>query len=501
MKLLALGCVAHDTNMSYFDGEKVHYYKYERKHQKKRMMASQVRMLADVPKVFGVSLDEIDAVGYISDWRVTAKKEMESIDFDIPIQKMSTTSIEHPNTYLVSHHLSHAKSAWMMIEEEDVSVVIDGVGDGKTCSIWKDMEYVAEVDPDNGSLGWGFIDVSKQLGIESDSVLDYAGKLMGLQSYGTPIPEYLEHLQQYNLNNFYHRIFMWEEFDEFYNKSILNKHRMLDWAATVHERAGELVMELFDEHCKPTDKIVYSGGVALNVLYNTKLFEKYPNIVIPPHCGDEGLSLGVIEIMRKHFGLPKMKIDNFPYSQMDEAPEEVSDNTINQVAKLLAEGNIIAWYQGNGEIGPRALGNRSILMDPRIVDGKHKVNTIKNREDYRPFGASVLQSHAEEAFDDIIEDKYMLFTAKPKHNYPAITHVDGTCRVQTVGDENIHFKKLLESFYKLTGCPVLLNTSLNLAGMPMASETTVCKELLESRPLDYVVYGNTIKKGYKWENE
>jgi carbamoyltransferase len=498
MKLLGLGSPAHDANMSYFDGEKVHYYKYERIHNSKHMPTTHLKMIADLPKVFGVTLDEIDAVGYVSDWRLDELQQLQqktdSHNFDIAIQHKPTSSIEHPNTYLVSHHLSHAKSAWMMEEDEDISVVIDGIGDGKTCSIWRDMELVAEINPANGSFGWGFIEVSEIMGIKAKFPLDYAGKLMGLQSYGKPIPEYLEHLQQYNLLNEYHNIFKWEEFDIFYNYSALNRHRMLDWAATVHKRAGELIFDIFNLYCKPTDKIIYSGGVALNVLYNTELIKQYPNIVIPPHCSDEGLSLGVLEVMRKHFDLPKMKIDNFPYCQMDEAPEEVNDDTINQVAKLLAEGNVVAWYQGNGEMGPRALGNRSILMDPRIVDGKQKVNRIKNREDYRPFGASVLQSHSEEAFDDIIEDKYMLFTAKPKCNYPAITHVDGTCRVQTVGDENINFKKLLESFYNLTGCPVLLNTSLNMAGTPIASEIVLCKMLLQASPLDYIVYGNTVKK-------
>ena len=124
---------------------------------------------------------------------------------------------------------------------------------------------------------------------------------------------------------------------------------------------------------------------------------------------------------------------------------------------------------------------------------------FKRREDYRPFGASVLQNRAEEAFDEVIEDKYMLFTAKPKHNYPAITHVDGTCRVQTVGDENKTFKNLLQEFYNLTGCPVLLNTSLNLAGDPIASETVTSIELIESTPLDYVVCGDTVLKGYDWK--
>jgi carbamoyltransferase len=184
----------------------------------------------------------------------------------------------------------------------------------------------------------------------------------------------------------------------------------------------------------------------------------------------------------------------FPYIQNDVAPSvEPSDETIRTVAKYLSEGKTVAWYQGHGEVGPRALGNRSILMDSRISDGKEIINRIKNRESYRPFGASVLAELANEYFDMLCEDEYMLYTCQVKTDtLPAITHIDGSCRIQTVGDKNPVFKKLLEEFYSLTKCPLLLNTSLNLAGKPIAGYPETAIELLKNTSLDCAVVGNTI---------
>ena len=154
---------------------------------------------------------------------------------------------------------------------------------------------------------------------------------------------------------------------------------------------------------------------------------------------------------------------------------------------------MIGWYQGHGEIGPRALGNRSILMNPLIPDGKEKINKIKNRENYRPFGASVLAEFKDEYFDLEYENPYMLFVGNSKNDSNCITHVDGTCRVQTVKDENSSFRLLLEEFYKLTECPILLNTSLNLAGKPIAGYIENAIELFETSEIDILFVGNKIR--------
>ena len=173
--------------------------------------------------------------------------------------------------------------------------------------------------------------------------------------------------------------------------------------------------------------------------------------------------------------------------------QSFAQETIKTAAKLLSEGKIIGWYQGNGEVGPRALGNRSILMDPRIRNGKEIINGVKNRENYRPFGASILAEHIKDYFDLNIKDDFMLFTNNfITKEFPAITHVDGTCRVQAVEKNNKIFRKLLDEFYNITGCPIILNTSLNINGKPIAGYPENAINLFETTSIDYMFIGNKI---------
>jgi carbamoyltransferase len=255
----------------------------------------------------------------------------------------------------------------------------------------------------------------------------------------------------------------------------------------------QVMINFFSKYANEDESIFYSGGVAQNVIWNTVLKNKFKKLTIAPHSADDGLSLGALEFLRRKNKLQKFKLKNFPYIQSDEAPKvSPASDMIQYAARLLSEGKVIAWYQGNGEVGPRALGNRSILMDPRIHNGKEKINAIKRRENYRPFGASVLKKHANDYFEMNYNDDYMLHVSKVKVNtLNAITHVDGTCRVQTV-DENSNyiFNSLLEEFYKITGCPVLLNTSLNLAGKPIAGYPDAAKQLFVETNIDSAFIGN-----------
>lgn len=186
--------------------------------------------------------------------------------------------------------------------------------------------------------------------------------------------------------------------------------------------------------------------------------------------------------------------DNFPFIVEDESPKETPNQyTIDKVASLLYEGKTVGWYQGHGEVGPRALGNRSILFNPLIPNGKEIVNKIKKREEYRPFGAVVLKDYASMYFDIDAEDPYMLFTGIVlDKNLTSITHIDNTCRIQTVNNENKILKNLLEYFFKLSNYPILLNTSLNLAGFPIVGTIKQAIQIYETTDLDVLVYGNTI---------
>ena len=156
------------------------------------------------------------------------------------------------------------------------------------------------------------------------------------------------------------------------------------------------------------------------------------------------------------------------------------------VAKLISEGNIVAIAQGRGEVGPRALGNRSILFDPRVKDGKDIVNGVKNREWFRPFAGTVLKEYARDWFDmdRLDESPFMMYAvdvlSEKKDQIPSIIHIDGTCRIQTVtSEQNKNYYDLISEFYKLTGVPILFNTSFNIAG-----DTMVCLLYTSPSPRD-----------------
>ena len=354
----------------------------------------------------------------------------------------------------IDHHTTHLYSTQSDAEQH---AVFDGRGSGGRKGRWTGLTKTSEGQKRYRNLSIGkflsYVGYAMEFkGIE----VDFAGKVMGLQAYGTPD---LELARQINENN------ILDLCGEWMIKGVDSKDpEFQDFVATVHKACEFIQLDYFEQF-DPSKKIACSGGVMLNTVINTELRKKY-DIYIPPHVYDGGLSVGALRYAVGHdFDIP-----NFPYCQDDYAPEDVTDETIEKAAELLAQGKIVGWYQGHGEIGPRALGNRSILMSPMVKDGKDILNArVKRREWWRPFGASVLKERAADYFD-IDDSPYMLYNAKVKvSGLDPITHVDGTCRHNTVTYEsNPAYYKLLSAFEKKTGCPVLLNTSLNIGGKPIA---------------------------------
>lgn len=502
--LLSVSLPRHDGNLSYFDGSALHYIKLERLTQIKRSCIEPHFMWSYVVKdVFGE--EALNADAFVFDFHaetfyshpypkwlqdVLSGKEVIT---EIPLEDNIFRDITAGKpVWYVSHHYAHALSSWML-EDKPVNTrfVIDGIGDHRTWSIFKGNRLIAYGDKTHGSIGGLTARSATELGIVANQFNDLAGKLMSLQSYGSVDHEFLRVLQQYNIKqllNIFDRA-LWIDHKK---DALVAHHSCLDWIRTVFCHVETLLIDLFSTYSNPEEIISYAGGVAQNVVWNTALKNVFPNLIIPPHSADEGLSLGAIEALRLQYGLPIFELPNFPYIQKDHASETIEDETIKQVARALAAGKIVAWYQGNGEAGPRALGNRSILMNPCVANGKQIINSVKNRENYRPFGASVLEEFAAEYFDvPFGKDEFMLYVAKiNKTGFDAIAHVDGTCRIQTVGENNVAFRKLLQEFHKLTGIPVLLNTSLNLSGAPIAGYPEVAKMLFEKTNVSCAVIGN-----------
>ena len=495
-KLIGLRLCEHDSNISYFDGEKVHYLKSERFYNIKHHAYDNLwEWQKDLNKIFNVDLKQIDEIAIVLDtWR--HKLPLDNEEF-YPANEYEYLPF-NKKVYRLNHHLAHALSCWPLQDKRpEYEIIIDGFGDENNAwTVIKNDKIIKRGYLNfNGSLGQSMSVTAKNLGITS-GIYDLAGKLMGLQSYGKIDKNFSNNINfnMYSIN----QLFNFNNYIKYQNDYLLANLKKLDWIRTVHDKVSNILINFFEE---VTDgnydaEISYSGGVAQNVIWNTALKNKFKNLIIPPHCTDEGLSLGALEYLRIKNNLPKFELDNFPYIQSDESPEDnPSRETIIETAEHLKNNKIVAWYQNNGEIGARALGNRSLLLNPLIEDGKNIINKIKKREAYRPFGASILKEYVKEYFNTEINNPYMLYVGKTsKDNLKCITHVDGTCRFQSVDKNNQTYYSLIEQFYKITKCPLLLNTSFNINGKPIMSNIKDAKDFFSNSDIDILVVGNKIYK-------
>ena len=254
-----------------------------------------------------------------------------------------------------------------------------------------------------------------------------------------------------------------------------------------------------------------AGGSALNCVMNSVLLqsEYVENIFVPPVAGDSGASLGAALVVANKLGFTFDKLKT-PFLGPEFANEDIKKDLdmlkleykfmeeellLNYVATKILQGKIVGWFQGAHEFGPRALGNRSILANPQGPTMKDKINkVIKFRETFRPFAPSVTFEDAGKYFANIVPTPYMALTFDVKTNkLPAITHVDNTARVQTVTKEdNEIFYKLLKKLEEKTGIPVVLNTSLNIMGQPIACSPKDALTVYTATGMDIMVLGNYI---------
>lgn len=312
MKLLGLRLCEHDSNISYFDGEQVHYIKTERlRKEKHHAYKNLYEWETDIKKIWNITSKDIDQIGIVLDpWHYGLPPDPPSIfphiNYSLPLNNTPVLKVDH--------HLTHSLSTWPILDSKpNVSIVIDGFGD---------YNIAWTVFKNNEILDQGFVDQNGSIGIEM-SILgayfelkgnpdDFAGKIMGLQSYGKLNYGFLHLLKGYNIQNI-NKLFKPQLWFDYQKDPLLSKLTLLDWLHTIHFKVGEILVEFFSQYCTPTDTISYSGGVAQNVIWNSKIKNKFPNLIVTPHCNDEGLSLGVIEYLRQINNLPKFKSINFPY--------------------------------------------------------------------------------------------------------------------------------------------------------------------------------------------
>lgn len=334
------------------------------------------------------------------------------------------------------------------------------------------------------------------------------GKTMGLSSYGTPrdfpelfmgstpIDHYFIHDDEY-VNVSFDTL---PRAKSYYSEVTPTNYKPLaDWAYHIQRQTEKALNHLVQRYVKKTGvkKVCLVGGYALNVVANNYLIKNNPDVefYFEPNADDTGIAIGAALFAYRQQSKDPNKYplkDTFYHYLEPQDPIEGNPCTPHDIAGLLTQGKSIAIYDGNPEAGPRALGHRSILFDPRFKDAKDKINRVKNREWYRPFAGIILEQYFDEYFETLglksSPNMTINFKAKQKalDECPGVIHVDDTCRIQTVTKG--FMCEVLYEFYEITGVPVLLNTSFNLAGQPLVHSKSDALDTLHSSDLDYVYF-------------
>ena len=481
------------------------------------------------------------------------KKELASVG--------GMTVKEVPQLLFTAHHQSHAASAFFPSPFDEAAVLcMDGVGEWATTSVWlgKGNELIPQWEIDfPHSLGLLYSAFTYFTGFKVNSG-EY--KLMGLAPYGRPIyrelildrllslkedgtfrmnMDYFNYAKGLTMTN--------RRFGELFGgpprkpESPVTQREM-DIASSIQAVTEEVVLRLGRTVHRElnTENLCLAGGVALNCVANGRLLREGPfkRIWVQPAAGDAGGAIGAaLSVWYEYLGNTRVSqppdamkgsflgpeftetdireflgSEGIPYTAYED------DELFHRVATLLKDENVVGWFQGRMEFGPRALGGRSILGDPRSRSMQSVMNLkIKYRESFRPFAPSVLSERVSEYFEHDSPSPYMLMVAPvaenlrlpvadedenlfgidklkvPRSKIPAVTHVDYSARVQTVDEEtNPRYYRLLKSFDELTGCPVLVNTSFNVRGEPIVCTPSDAYRCFMRTEMDYLVLGNCL---------
>mgnify|MGYP001403583868 CR=1 FL=1 len=345
--------------------------------------------------------------------------------------------------YYVSHHWSHAAAAYYTrsFVEEPVCVVIDAIGEWDTASIWWKKKKVWSMKYPK-SLGLFYSAITQAIGLKPNED-EYI--TMGMAAFGEPRYEFEPYLN-------YHR-----------GGLFLGKEE--DLAASAQKIIEDEIVKIMLKARKYSEYLCYGGGVALNCVANSKIYHMFKKIWILPNPGDAGNSLGAAA---SYLNKPLKWRNAYLGHNIKTTPNA------REIARYLSVNHICGVATGRAEFGPRALGNRSLLGDPRHAI-KDVVNSIKQRQKYRPFAPAILEEWADKYFTGP-KNEYMQYVSRANHDFNSVTHVDGTARVQVVKNDGSMIRKILEEFYELTRCPMLLNTSLNIKGQPMINTLKEAKQ-------------------------
>lgn len=494
-------------------------------------------------KYGNLTLEEIDK--FIIGWDYEKLYEMINVKF-ISKQQMSKALFGDEKyadkiEYL-THHKAHAYSAFIPSNyEKSLVLIVDGQGEYMGTSLYladrksKDMKLLMETPI---SLGYFYAGITRQIGFRSGE----EGKTMGLASYGKPA--YLDELRKLisldddgNIKCAFRiskngkdeedaSLEMWEQLlsqiiPKRNGKIVDVTEEIIPYAnlaQSTQKLLEEIMTGIIRKYIKETDvhDVCIAGGVGLNCPTSSAIenMKEVNRVFVQPAANDGGISLGAAIKGSIDLG-DIVNIEMIPYLGPEYSQQEIEkalkekdyeyeifDNIEKVIAKLLAEGKIVANYQGRLELGPRALGNRSLLASPEKYETLVRMNELKGREVWRPLAPAVLYDKQSIAFDSDIFSPHMTknfyVLNEMKKRLEAITHVDGTARIQSVTKEyNELFYNIIEEFYKLTGIPVVINTSFNVKGEPIVCTPSEAIDSFERMNLDCLSIGKCLVKRKK----
>jgi carbamoyltransferase len=534
MKVLGVNAVFHDPAAALVvDGEIVAAAEEERFSRRKHGKPPVPFSTWEIPELSarwclaeaGVEASELDAVAYsydpdlapqpngdvaADDWEALRTLYVRRAPLFL---RTSLPGLDPDRVRFIPHHAAHAASAHLASPFETSAVmVLDGRGERASYLAGRfdrrgQLEVLATQELPH-SLGLVYEEVTAHLGFRRSSD-EY--KVMALASYGEPahLDALRPAVRATGTGGFATEPIHWAALAESpENGSWVREHA--DLAATVQERLEEVLLDLASWlHMRTGEtRLTMAGGVALNCVANTRLWRDGPfdEIWVQPAAGDAGTALGAALHVAAEAGdqVQPMATAALGRSWSDEeleeslrrarVPYERPDDVAEAVAETLAANGLVAWFQGRSEWGPRALGHRSLLAHPGFPENLERMNDVKGREQFRPVAPMVLEGRADGLFDGPLPSPYMLFThdVRPawRERIPAVVHVDGTARIQTVdpGTEPL-VARMLEAFEGLTGLPVVVNTSLNTAGRPIVDDPRDALECFGSSPVDVLAIG------------
>jgi carbamoyltransferase len=553
--LLGLNYIGHDASASLFNaGELIASAPEERFTRQKKDRSFPENAIEFCINRAGINIDDLDVITYYLDPERHFEERVihhlgryypESVPlFDENLnraQKVSGVDYEirdrldyHGEIYFCTHHLAHIASSFYPSGFEDcVAVSVDGLGEITSTVVADvekgDFEILKEINFPH-SLGLLYAAVTHYLGFNATTD---AGKVMGLASYGD-YDRYIKDFRDivplindggYELDleyfefPFQRDLWISDSFlDRFGPKrddgeELTERHENL--AAALQKRVEEVLFHLVEWGKTETGKnhLCLSGGVALNSVANGKIRQAnlFEEIYVPPPAGDDGTSVGGPLYYHHNVKGNTDRQPITPYTGRGYDGEQIiaaldrfnlkyrkSDAVCAETAEFLANGDVVGWFQGRGEMGPRALGNRSILTDPTNKRAKQILNArVKFREPFRPFAPSVLEEAVGEWFTCGDPAPYMLHVydviPEKRAEIPGVTHVDGTARLQTVSrEDNERYHRLISEFESHSGVPMVVNTSFNIKGEPIVNRPTEAIRCFLGNGIDYLVMGDYI---------